>query len=254
MSTGAGHRVYRPGVSLVHQTPAHVKIVATLAFVVVVVTTPAEAYAAFGAYALLLAAALTVAGIPLAAAARHLVIEVPFVLFALALPFVAGGEQVQVWALSLSVPGLHGAWNLLVKATLGVLASLVLAATTTPLSLVQGLQRLRMPQLLVSIIAFMIRYADIVTAELSRMRIARESRAFVGRGPRSWPVLARCAGALFIRCYERGERVHLSMLSRGYAGRLLIGGDRAATRRDVAVAAALPSCALVVACAAWMLV
>lgn len=254
MSGGPGHRVYRPGATVVHRMPAHVKIVATLVFVLAVVATPHQAYAAFGAYALLLGVGLGAAGIPAAATARHLVIEVPFVLFAVMLPFVAGGEQVQVWGLGLSVPGLEGAWNLLAKATLGVVASLVLAATTTPQALVQALQRLRMPHLLVSIIAFMIRYAEIVVAELSRMRVARESRAFVGRGPRAWPVLARSAGALFIRCYERGERVHLAMLSRGYAGRLLIGGDRAATRADVAVAGALPGCALVVACAAWMLV
>jgi len=31
-------------------------------------------------------------------------------------------------------------------------------------------------------------------------------------------VVARSAGALFIRSYERGERVHLAMLSRGYTG------------------------------------
>ena len=30
----------------------------------------------------------------------------------------------------------------------------------------------------------------------------------------------RSAGALFIRSYERGERVHLAMMSRGYTGRM----------------------------------
>ena len=50
------------------------------------------------------------------------------------------------------------------------------------------------------------------------MRIARESRGFDARDVRHWPVLARSAGALFIRSYERGERVHLAMLSRGYTG------------------------------------
>ena len=48
------------------------------------------------------------------------------------------------------------------------------------------------------------------------MRVARESRGFSARSVRHWPVVARSAGALFIRSYERGEQVHLAMLSRGY--------------------------------------
>ena len=41
---------------------------------------------------------------------------------------------------------------------------------------------------------------------------------FEATGIKHWKVLATAAGALFIRSYERGERVHLSMLSRGYVG------------------------------------
>jgi cobalt/nickel transport system permease protein len=103
------------------------------------------------------------------------------------------------------------------KGTLGVLASLLLAATTEPHDLVHGLERLRMPALMVQILAFMVRYLDVVGDEMHRMRIALSSRGFTPRNPRHWPVIARSAGALFIRSYERGERVHLAMLSRGHA-------------------------------------
>ena len=48
--------------------------------------------------------------------------------------------------------------------------------------------------------------------ELGQMLLAR---GFEARNPRHWPVLARALGALFIRSYERGERVHLAMVSRG---------------------------------------
>ena len=59
------------------------------------------------------------------------------------------------------------------------------------------------------------RILDVVTDEMRRMRVALASRGFTARNPLHWPVLARSAGALFIRSYERGERVHLAMLSRG---------------------------------------
>jgi cobalt/nickel transport system permease protein len=99
-------------------------------------------------------------------------------------------------------------------------AALTLAATTEPTELLRGLQRLRVPDLLVQIAGFMVRYLDVVTAELGRMTVAMRSRGCDPRSPRHWPALARALGALFIRSYERGERVHLAMLSRGYDGRL----------------------------------
>jgi cobalt/nickel transport system permease protein len=67
---------------------------------------------------------------------------------------------------------------------------------------------------------FMLRYLEVVGDELRRMRIASASRGFSARDPRHWPVLAKGVGALFIRSFERGERVHLAMVSRGYSGRL----------------------------------
>lgn len=101
-----------------------------------------------------------------------------------------------------------------------MLAGLTLAATTQPQELVRGLERLRLPNLLVQILSFMIRYLEVVGDDLRRQQIALASRGFSARHPRHWPVLARSAGALFIRTYERGERVHLAMLSRGYTGRM----------------------------------
>ena len=52
------------------------------------------------------------------------------------------------------------------------------------------------------------------------MRTARESRGFQARHLGHARVLAASAGTLFIRSYERGERVHLAMLSRGFTGRM----------------------------------
>jgi cobalt/nickel transport system permease protein len=64
----------------------------------------------------------------------------------------------------------------------------------------------------------MLRYVNVVNDEMERMKVARDSRGFEATGLKHWKVLATAAGALFIRSYERGERVHLSMLSRGYEG------------------------------------
>jgi cobalt/nickel transport system permease protein len=220
VGAGHGHKLHFHGHSPVHRAPAHLKILALLAFMIVVVATPRDWYAAFGAYLAILVIVIGVSRVPPTYLLKRTVVEIPFVFFAVLLPFVATGPQTEVLGVSVSQHGLEAGIALLIKGTLGVLASLTLAATTEPQELLLGLERLRLPQQLVQIMSFMVRYLDVVTGEMQRMKVARESRGFSARNPKHWPVLARSAGALFIRSYERGERVHLAMLSRGYTGRM----------------------------------
>ncbi|WMX46616.1 cobalt ECF transporter T component CbiQ [Streptomyces roseicoloratus] len=253
MGAGHAHKLYRQGHSPVHALPPHTKLAAVLAFVVVVAATPREAMWAFALYAVLLGAVAVRARVPAGFLLKRLLIEIPFVAFALLMPFVVPGEQTTVLGVSLSVPGLWGAWNVLAKGTLGVAASVLLAATTELRELLLGLQRLKLPPLLVQIASFMIRYGDVITDEMRRMSIARRSRGFEARGLRHWGVLAKTAGALFIRSYERGERVHLAMVSRGYTGSMPVIDEVTATAAQWRRAAALPAAALLICLLGWTL-
>jgi cobalt/nickel transport system permease protein len=252
VSGGHAHRLYLAGGSAVHRLPAQCKLVAVAAFVFAVATTPREQMWAFGGYATLLAAVAVVARVPAGLIARRMIIELPFVAFAVAMPFVAGGERVPVAGLQLSVAGLWGAWNVLAKGTLGVIASILLAATTRPRDVLVGVERLRLPPLLTQIAMFMLRYADVVAGELHRMKVARAARCFEARDIRQLGALARSIGALFLRAYERGERVHLAMLSRGYDGRIPTPDNAGASAAQWAVAAVLPAAAAAVTAAAWL--
>lgn len=220
MGAGHGHRLHFHGHSPVHRAPAHLKILALVVFMLAVVAVPARWAPLLLVALAVLSMVVLVSRVPITYLLRRLVVEVPFVLFAVLMPFVADGERIEVLGLQLSRPGLVAGGLLLAKATLGVLGALTLAATTEPVALLAGLQRLRLPALMVSIMSFMVRYLDVVTGELSRMTTAIRSRGGDPRSPRHWPMLGRTLGALFIRSYERGERVHLAMLSRGYTGTL----------------------------------
>ena len=201
-----------------HRAAAHIKIVAALGIVLCVVATPRECFWAFAAYLALLCLVTAVAAIPAQWMLSRLLIEVPFVILAFLLPFTVGGDHVTVLGVPLSVEGLLNGWNILAKGTLGLAASLLLAATTAPNDVLRGLQRLRVPALITMIMALMLRYADVVIAEARRMRLARIAR---GHDPRLlWQVAATARGlaSLFVRSYERGERVHLAMVSRGWTG------------------------------------
>ena len=246
------YSLYQPGTSVLHRLPAHLKIIAALLTIIAIVATPRERFWAFGLYALGVGALLGIARIAPRRIARRLVLEIPFLIFAAALPFIALGERTQVLGVSMSIDGLYGAWNIVVKGTLGVLISTVLASTTSIRDLLAGLQRLRVPDLLIQIMSFMARYAVVVADQMRRMRIARESRAFSARHIGHAKVVARSGAALFIRSYERGERVHLAMLARGYNGRLPALADAPTSARQWAIALSAPVLTAAVAAAAIM--
>jgi cobalt/nickel transport system permease protein len=251
VAAGHAHALYLPGTSPLHRAPPQCKLAAALLLVLAVVATPREAIWAYGLYALGLAGLAGVARVPLPTLARRLLIELPFLLFALFLPLVGQGERVEVAGLALSREGLWAAWNIVAKGTLGVATSVILAATTPVPELLRGLERLRLPRAFTAIAGFMVRYADVITGEVRRMRIARICR---GHDPRwLWQAraVAATAGTLFIRSYERGERVYLAMVSRGYAGSMPVLQDLAASPRQWLAALAVPVAAAVVAATAW---
>jgi len=258
MAAGHSHPLYVDGRSVVHRLPAEVKIVALVVFVLAVVATPREMFWPFGIYALMLLGGWRLARVPLRWILPRMLIEVPFLVLAILLPFTEGGERVKVGGLSLSVAGLYAAWGIVIKGTLGVAASLTVAATTPARELPLALSRLGVPALLTSILVLMIRYIDVLTAEASRMRMARLSRGDSPRNLHQAGAIAKSAGALFLRSYERGERVYLAMLSRGYDGTvppLLLGpgGAARASGRVWSVALAPAVVAALVAAAAWVL-
>ncbi len=225
-------RIFIPGDSRIHRLSPETKLVAVVAAVIVMAVTPRQEVVAFALYAVGALSVSALSGIGVRTYLKRLVVIIPFILFAVIVPFLSGGESVQVVGVSLSVDGLWATWNILVKAGLGATMSIALSATTPVAELLHGMTRLRVPRLLVAIIAFMLRYIDVLVEQLGRMR-----RSMVARGhdPRwLWQIkpIASSAGALFVRSYERGERVHQAMLARGYSGVMPVVNDRHASTRE----------------------
>ena len=117
-------------------------------------------------------------------------------------------------------------------------AALLLSFTTPFPDLVEALRRLRVPRLLVAIIGFMYRYLAVLSGEASRLNRARLSRSAVvaGRsgGSIRWRagVVGGMVGSLFLRSYERSERVYAAMQARGFDGEFRSMGGRALTATD----------------------
>lgn len=210
-------------VSPVHSLDARAKILSALVLVLGVVTTPALHAPEFVLFCALLAAVAVLARLPL----RRLVMRSFAVLpvagtIALLAPLQAQGG-------SLNVSGLAGAgaasgwivaWSIVSKAWLSACCMLLLAATTRTPDLLAGMRRLGVPAVFVMLLSFIARYVGVLADQLRSLRIALASRAPRVRRTVLLRALGGIAGNLFVRSYERGERVYAAMLSRGYTGAL----------------------------------
>jgi len=210
--------------SLIHRLDPRTKFITTLVFILAVISTPPTRWQAFALYLFLVATLLLLSKVPIIYVLKRSLVIMPFVLMiAVFIPFFKGGEvagsyNIWVWQVSVTYSGLQVLWNVLIKAWLSILSLIWLTSTTKLANLLKGLERLRMPRVMIMILSFMYRYIFVLVDEVMRMRQARDSRNFSGK--RLWQLrtIGNMIGTLFIRSYERGERVYAAMLARGFDG------------------------------------
>jgi cobalt/nickel transport system permease protein len=176
---------------------------------------------------------------------RAAFIAAPFLLAALPLVFVSSGDPLGSFAigpltLTLSGEGIRIFTTVALKSWLSVQAALLLTFTTPFHDLVDALRRLRLPEVMVAIIGFMYRYLAVLADEASRLMRARASRSAGGAdgsrggGSLRWRagVTGSMVGTLFLRSYERSERIYAAMQARGFAGTFRHLHGRGVSRRE----------------------
>jgi cobalt/nickel transport system permease protein len=189
--------------SPVHRAPPGLKLALALASVVTSVVTPIDRAGVFGALLLLLLLVAFGSRVPPAFVfGRLLLLE----------PLVAG-----VAVLSAFQPdGLRVTLSIVVRSTLCLLTMILLTNTTPFADLLGVLRRLRVPGLLVTVLALMYRYLFVLFDEAERMQRARRSRTFTAGRAEAWRSLAALVGQLFVRSTERAERIYAAMCARGW--------------------------------------
>lgn len=251
MGAGHAHALYVHEHSPFHRLVPEVKIAAAVGMITCVAITPRQEVWAFALYAAIVMVLITISRVsPLFVLAR-LAAVAPFVIFALFIPFIGTGDTTALWGIELSIDGLWATWNIIIKAVLGASISIVLTATTEVPDIIRGLGVLRVPALFTSIATFMIRYLELITEELGRMRVAMTARGYDPRWLYQARPIATSAGAMFVRSYERGERIHSAMLARGFTGEMPIFDRRRAGAVEWASAASLVGAFAVVALMAF---
>jgi cobalt/nickel transport system permease protein len=217
--------------SPVHRLDARVKLVVLVGLAVVSATTPVGLWWAFAGYLAVLVALCALARLRPLGVLRRMTVELPFLAAAAVLPLVADD-------------GARLGATVALKVTVGVLAMVVLSSTTPFPSLLDALRRLRVPATIVLVVGFLWRYLEVMVEEYERGRVARAARGYRPRWLGDVGPAARGVATLFVRSMERGERVYLAMLARGYSGGAVVLAPTLAVRRTdllggTAVAAAV---------------
>ena len=220
-------------VSPIHDLDPRFKVIASLLLIIGVVIGPPLRPAEFALLLALLLAITLIARVPMRWMLSRSLLVLPI---ALGIAIFAPLSR----ATSFSVEGITQAyadnywmiWAIASKSWVSTYTMLLLSATTPVPRLFEGLRALKMPTIFITLLTFLYRFTDVFALQLRTMRQAVASRAPELKGWRLIRLYGNLAGNLFIRAYERGERVHAAMLSRGYDGVLPTTDTLVATRAD----------------------
>ena len=209
-----------------HGFDPRVKTLVTFGLIIGIVLTPERAWPAYPLLWALLGSLAEIGGLGALRLGRTAVIALPFALAALTLAFTTPGHQVLVLAgLGITDAGLARFLAIVLKSWLATQAALLLAMTTPFTDLLWALSSLRVPAALVMILGFTYRYLFTLAEEAERLLRARASRSGAlpsqkAGGSLRWraQVAGSMIASLFLRSYERSERVYLAMRARGYDG------------------------------------
>ncbi len=218
--------------SSIHRLAPQVKVVIAILFIFSNALLPDGNWLSFGiSWAVVLLLNL-IARLNLGYTLKRSLIVLPFALAAITALFSVPGKILAIWhigslELMLTDAGLIRFLSILVRSWLSVQIAILLVTTTKFPDLIHALEHLRLPKMLVTVIAFLYRYMSVLTDEVIRLMRARQSRSAIlpnqrGGGNVFWRArtAGNMVGQLFLRSYERSDRIYHAMLSRGYSGHL----------------------------------
>jgi cobalt/nickel transport system permease protein len=238
--------------SFLHRLDPRVKVVVTVLYILSNALLPDGAWIAFGFSWLFLLLANWLSDLGPDFTFKRSLVALPFALIALTVLFSIPGKPLfafhfLLWDITITDTGLLRFVSILIRSWLSVQMAILLVAVARFPDLIHALEHLRVPGILTTIIAFLYRYLFVLADEVLRLMRARESRSAATPGRRSggsvaWQagIAGHMAGQLFLRSYERSDRVYNAMLARGYAGHMETINPHELRRRDyITVALAL---------------
>jgi cobalt/nickel transport system permease protein len=230
--------------SRIHSLDPRVKVLITVGFILSNAILPDGSWFAFALAWLMLLFANDQSGLGLGFTLKRSIIALPFALVAVSAIFSPLGEPLAEWNLGFIslIPTDYGVirfLSILARSWLSVQMAILLVATTQFPDLIHAFEHLRVPRSLTTVVAFLFRYLFVLTDEAFRLMRAREARSAGIQGNKRggsllWrvKVTGSMAGQLFLRSYERSDRIYQAMVSRGYTGHIRTLNPHEMTQSD----------------------
>jgi len=219
--------------SFIHHLDPRIKVVITIAFIVSNALLPDGAWISFALAWLFVLVANMFSQLGIGFTFRRSFIAFPFALAAITVLFSIPGKPVTsfhflMWNFTITDAGLLRFVSIVIRSWLSVQMAILLVAVTEFPKIIHALTHLRVPAIITTIISFLYRYLFVLTDEVMRLLRARQARSGASAGRKSggslqWRarIAGHMAGQLFLRSYERSDRIYNAMLSRGYKGELM---------------------------------
>ena len=186
-----------------------IKIISMTVFILVIGFTSHSAYLKFLLYFLTLTAFFIGSGINMKKLIPRFLMLFPLLIFLGITVFIFGNQP--------SLEKLDILWNLSIKSILILLCIGFLVLWTGIFHLIKGLELLKTPPIMISVLIFAYRYVSLFSGEAERMRLAKKSRTFKKQSLKNKiRTLVPMTSQLFSRAFERTEKIYAAMLSRGF--------------------------------------
>jgi cobalt/nickel transport system permease protein len=223
---------YRPRNSPIHHLDSRIKLVLAVSFILANTLIPTSAWPVYILLLALILSAELLSELGMGYVLKRSALAIPFVLAALPLIFTVPGKALGTLpighlAIPISALGLERFISITLKSWISVQAAIILAGSTSFPDLLVAMRALHVPRLMVSIFGLMWRYLFVLVDEAARLMRARLARSSVSDRPGvktggtfTWRarVTGGMAGSLFLRAFDRSDRIYMAMVSRGYDG------------------------------------
>ena len=235
---------YQERHSFIHQLDPRTKVILTFGYILSIVLVPDGAWLGFFLAWILLVAMTLSARLKLTFALMRAFVVIPFMLAAIPLLFSTQGEpligsSILGWDWVVTDTGLIRFVSIVIRSLLSVQMAVLLTGTTRFPDILHALRHLRVPNVLVTVTAFMYRYLFVLVDEATRLIRGRQSRSAYRKDQsgglsvsQKARVTGNMVGQLFIRSIERSERVYNAMVARGYRDQFLTINPHTLTRTD----------------------